>query len=110
MARQPMGTKRVVTTTEIRRNLSAVLQRLRRSHDHAIIQSSGAPVAVLLSMAEYERLVAHKRRRESLAAFHDFARNLGKEVERRGLTEEELLADLEETKREVFEERYGRLR
>ena len=48
------------------------------------------------------------KRRESLAVFNEFARNLGKEVERRGLTEEELLADLEETKREVFEERYGR--
>ena len=109
MSHQPRGTQRIVTTTEIRRNLKAVLQRLRRSRDHAIIQSSGEPVAVLLSMAEYERLVVLKRR-EGLAAFHDFAQNLGKEVERRGLTEEELLADLEKTKQEVFEERYGRLK
>ena len=50
---------------------------------------------------------AARQRRESLAAFNEFARNLGEEVERRGLTEEELLADLEETKREVFEERYN---
>jgi prevent-host-death family protein len=109
MARPYDSSQRTITATELRRNFSAVVRRLRQRREHTIIESSGAPVAVILSMAEYERLVAH-RRRESLAAFHDFARNLGKEVERRGLTEEELLADLEKTKREVFEERYGRLK
>ena len=93
MTRQPMSGQRIVTTTEIRRNLSA------------IIQSSGAPVAVILSMAEYERLVA---RRQAKAAFYDLSRNLGREVERLGLTEEEFMADLEKTKRRVFAEQYGR--
>src|SRR5574341_1777707 len=109
MARQYDSSQRTSTATELRRNFAAVVRRLRQRREHTIIESSGTPVAVILSMAEYERLVA-RRRRESLAAFHDFARNLGKEVQRRGLTEEELLADLEKTKREVFEERYGRLR
>ncbi len=49
-----------------------------------------------------------QKQRESLATFHDFARNLGEEIAGRGLTEEELLAELEATKREAFEERYGR--
>ena len=34
---------------------------------------------------------------------------LGQEVEKRGLTEEGLLADLEDTKREVAEARYSRI-
>jgi hypothetical protein len=59
---------------------------------------------VLLTTAEYEQLLRYKR----LALFDEFTRELGKEIEKRGLTEEELMADLEETKREVFEERYGR--
>ena len=109
MAKRPNGAQRVITATELRRNFKAVVQRLRKRREHTIIESSGAPVAVILSVDEYERLVA-RRRRESLAAFNEFARSLGKEVERRGLTEEELLADLDETKREVFEERYGRLK
>jgi len=99
----------IISVTELRRNLTAIFRQLPKRREPTIIQSSGAPVAVILSMAEYEQLVTRKRRRESLAAFHDFARNLGKEVERRGLTEEELLADLEKTKRKVFKERYGRL-
>jgi len=65
----------------------------------------GAPIVVLLPMVEYERLVAYHRRK---AAFHDFARNLGREVEKRGLSEEEFMTDLEQTKREVFAEQYGR--
>ena len=67
--------------------------------------SDDKPVAVVLSMAEYERLVARRRRK---AAFHNFARQLGQEVEKLGLTEEELMKDLKQTKREVFEEQYGR--
>jgi hypothetical protein len=33
---------------------------------------------------------------------------LGQEIEKRGLSEEEFMADLEKTKREVFAEQYGR--
>jgi prevent-host-death family protein len=99
------SSQRVITATELRRNFSAIIRRLRQRREHAIIQSSGAPVAVILSMAEYERLVA---RRRAKAAFYDFSRNFGREVEKRGLTEEEFMADLEKTKREVFAEQYGR--
>lgn len=67
--------------------------------------SSNSPFAILIPVAEYEQLVARSR---SKAAFHDFAYHLGREVERQDLTEEEFLADLEQTKREVFTEQYGR--
>ncbi len=100
-----MSSQRIITATEVRRNFGAIVRRLDKHREHAIIQSSGTPVAVLLSMAEYERLVAHKRRR---AAFHDFARNLGQEVEQRGISEEEFMSELEDTKRKVFAEQYGR--
>jgi hypothetical protein len=33
---------------------------------------------------------------------------LGQEAERQGLTEEQLMAELEEVKRQLFEETYGR--
>ncbi len=97
--------QKVITATEVRRNFSAVVQKLRKDKDHAVIQSSGTPVAVLLPISEYEQLLRYKR----LAVFDKFAREFGQEVERRGLSEEELMTDLEETKREVFRERYGRL-
>lgn len=105
MARQLNGSQRVITATELRRNFNAVVRRLRQRHEHTVIQSSGAPVAVILSVAEHERLVA---RRRAKAAFFDLSRNLGREVERRGLTEEEFMAGLEKTKREVFAQQHGR--
>ncbi len=105
MTRHLNGRQRVITVTELRRNFTAVVRRLRQRREHTIVQSSGAPVAIILSVAEYERLVA---RRRAKAAFDDFSRNFGREVERHGLTEEEFMTDLEETKREVFTEQYGR--
>ena len=105
MKKQHRNHQKIITATEVRRNFSAVVQKLRKSRDHAVIQSSGTPVAVLLPISEYEQFLSYKR----LVVFDRFAREFGKEIERRGLSEEELMADLEETKREVFRERYGRL-
>lgn len=107
MAQHPSNSQRTITATELRRNLSMIIRRLRRRREHTVIKRSGAPVAVILSMSEYEKLT---KRRAAKAAFDDFARNLGREVEKSGLTEEQLLEELEETKREVFEERYGKIR
>jgi prevent-host-death family protein len=104
MLKQHRESQRTITATEMRRNFGAVIRRLRRRREHTIIQSSGESVAVLLPMAEYERLM----KRERLAALDDLGRNLGHEIEKRGLSEEEVMAELEETKHQVFEERYGR--
>lgn len=105
MANQMMSQQRAVTTTEMRRNLNAVIRQIRERGEHAIIQRSGSPVAVVLPMAEYEQLLRYKR----LAMFDGFTREFGEEVERRGLSNDELMAELEETKREVFREKYARL-
>jgi len=57
MLGQHKESQRTITATEIRRNFSAVIRRMRRRHEHTIIQSSGESVAVLLPRAEYERLM-----------------------------------------------------
>ncbi len=97
--------KRIVTTTQIRRNLNAVIQQIHRRREHAIIEKSGSPVAVLLSVAEYEQLLRYKR----LAAFDRLTRELGEQVEPRGMSETESMAELEDTKHKVFREKYARL-
>lgn len=97
--------RRVITTTEIRRNLNAVLQLVRKKREHAVIEKSGSPVAVLLSISEYEQLVRYKR----LATFDKLTREIGVEFERSGVSEEELLKELKETKRQVVREKYARL-
>jgi len=59
---------------------------------------------VLMSYQEYERL----RRARSLGAYERFSQRLGREIERQGMSQEQLLAELREDRREVFEEQYGR--
>lgn len=105
MARKLLPYRKVITATEMRRNFSALVSTLRKRREHTVIQSSGVPVAVLLPITEYERLMAQER----LGAFDKFARKLGQEVEKRGLSEDQLLGDLGETKREVARARYGSL-
>ncbi len=84
MTKPLINDQRTITATEMRRDFNAVARRLRKRREHAIIQSKGAPVAVLLSVAEYEQLLRYKR----LTVFDKFTRDFGREVERRGLSEE----------------------
>jgi prevent-host-death family protein len=99
-----MSSQRIITATEIRRNFNSIIEQLNQCHEHAIVQRGGTPIAVLLSIAEYEQLLRYQR----LMMFDQFTQDLGREVERRGLDEEELMNELEETKGEVFLEQYGR--
>ena len=63
-------------------------------------------MAILIPFDEYERL---KRINEQKAAFYDLSRNLGRDVEKQGITEEEFLTGIKQTGREVFEKQYGKL-
>ena len=105
MLREKGFSKKSITATELRRNFNVVAKRIQQKREHTIIESKGAPTVVVLSMEEYERLLRFQR----LAEFQKLARAIGKDVEKSGLTEEQLLEELEETKREVFRERYGDL-
>ncbi|MBI3912795.1 MAG: type II toxin-antitoxin system Phd/YefM family antitoxin [Chloroflexi bacterium] len=100
-----MSSQRIISATEMRRNFGAIVKRLGKRREHAVIQSGGATVAVLLPVAEYEQLIAHKRRK---IVFRDFARQLGREVEKRGMGEEQFADDLEKTKRKIFAGQYGK--
>ncbi len=93
----------IVKASEGHRSFGKLLRRVFRSDEHLIVERDGYPVAVILSYQEYEKL----RREQAVAAFDRFSRAFGKELEERGISEEELMADLEEAKREVFDKQYG---
>ncbi len=67
---------------------------------------SKSPMAILIPLDEYERLRSIS---EQKSAFYDLSRNLGRDVERKGITEEEFLAGIKQTKREVFTKQYGQI-
>lgn len=95
--------RNVVRITELHRRLSQVIRKVALSDEHFVVEKGGLPVAVMLSMSEYERLEKDWK----LEDFESIARSLGEEAERMGITEEKLLDELEETKREVYQETYG---
>jgi len=65
---------------------------------------SKMPSHVILSADEYAQLLRYKK----LIELNEFAQSLGEDVEKLGLTEQELTQELEHSKREVFAEQYGR--
>jgi hypothetical protein len=60
--------------------------------------------------SEYEEPLQESQRREArLKKFQEAARAIGEEIERQGLTEEDMLAQLEETREHVYQKRYETL-
>ena len=93
----------VIKASEGHRAFGKLLRQVYRSDDRLIVERDGFPVAVLMSYQEYEKM----RRDQALEAFERFSRPLGREVEEQGLSEEQLLAQLKESRQEVFKQQYG---
>src|SRR5438132_1232649 len=94
----------VIKASEGHRAFGKLLKRVYRSDEHLIVERDGFPVAVLLSYQEYEKLSQER----ATAAFEKFSRPLGEEIEQQGVTEEQMLEELDQVKREVYEAQYGR--
>jgi prevent-host-death family protein len=94
-----------IQATEGHRSFGQLLKRVYNSDEHLIVERDGFPVAVLMSFQEYQKL---SRQQQAVAAFERFSREFGRDIEQRGLTEEEVLGELKKTRRAVFEETYGR--
>ena len=93
----------IIQITELHRQLGKVIRKVALSDEHFVVEKGGLPVAVMMSMKEYERIVMDWRLKE----FERLAKSLGEETERQGLTEEKLVKELEEDKRAIYEEIYG---
>jgi prevent-host-death family protein len=106
--------KRVtVRSTDVQRNFRDVVNRAGSGREHIIVERDGLPVIAIISMAEYEALIKEREQRENeteqrLKRFEQAARSIGEEMARKGLSEEDVLAQLEETRAEVYQKHYGK--
>ena len=98
-----MSKKVVINASELHRAAGKMLKRVALQDEHLVVERDGYPVAVLLSYPEYEDLM-HLR---VLAAHRELVRSLGQEAEQQGLSEEQLMAELEKDKRTVYKAAYG---
>lgn len=97
-----------IPATQAHRQFGDLVRRTFSGKEHFIVEKDGLPVVAILSMTEYEELMKERERREErLHEFRQLARDMGQEYERRGLTEEDVLAELEKTREDVYRERYG---
>src|SRR5204862_6151370 len=90
-----MPTQTHVNVTEVRNRLGEILNRINRGEERVVVEKSGVPVAAIISLREYEQF----QRVMAERALTELVRHNGAEADRQGLTEEELLQELKDTRR-----------
>jgi prevent-host-death family protein len=92
-----------IPATQARNQFGEVLKRVYRDGEQLIIEKDGLPIAAILSHADFEEY----RRAMALQQLEELNKAVNREMQAKGITEEEALADLKQIKKEVFEEQYG---
>ena len=87
-----MSVRTLVGATEVRNHFGKFLSQVYRGEEHLVVEKGGIPVAALISMREYEEF----RRWLATQTLHNLGRKLQAAARRQGLTEEQLLALMEE--------------
>src|SRR5829696_7402161 len=96
--------QRVIRVTEVRNHLGSLINRVFRGEEHLVIEKLGIPVAAVISMREYEEY-----RRYLARELHQvLGRKLGAEARHQGLDEEELIASLDDDRRAIYDDMYGK--
>lgn len=98
----------IIPATKAHRKFGDLVRRVFSGQEHFIVEKDGLPVMAIISMAEYEELMKERERREQrVQRFREVTREMGEDLQRRGITEEQAMEELEKTKKQVYQERYG---
>lgn len=94
--------ERQIGATELRQRLTDVIQTIKEEKVAYIVETFGRPQVAIVDVEEYERLQVFRARREEffdrLAAASETNARLNA-----GLTDEQLLAIINEARNEVYE-------
>lgn len=97
-----------IPATVAHRQFGDLVRRAFSGKEHFIVEKDGLPVVAIVSMSEYEELMKERERREErLRRFEQHARAITAEVEQRGLSEEDVEAQVEAVRQRLYEEHYG---
>lgn len=94
--------ERQIGATELRQKLTDVIQAVKEEKVAYVVETFGRPQVVIVDVDEYGRLQAYRARREE---FFDRLAAASEENSRRnaGLTDEQLLAIIDEARDQVYE-------
>jgi prevent-host-death family protein len=97
--------ERQIGTTELRQRLTDVIQAVKEEKVAYIVETFGRPQVAIVDVSEYERLLAYRAQRD---AFFEQLLTVGEENEplNRDLTEEQLLAIIDEARAETYQDSY----
>jgi prevent-host-death family protein len=97
-----------IPATKAHRNFGELVRRAYSGKEHFIVEKDGLPVVAVISIAEYQELIKEREHREErIKRFTENVKALNEEAMRRGITEEQLMADFEKTREEVYQQFYG---
>ncbi|GEM_PF-1591775 len=105
----PTSERLVIEAVQAQHNFDDLFQRASQG-ELVIVEKEGSPAVAMISIAEYETLIQRREQAEQeerLRRFEQAARAIGEEVERLGITEEQMMEELEKTREEVYREFYG---
>ena len=98
-----------IPATKAHRKFGELVRRVYSGKEHFIVEKDGLPVAAIMSMADYEELMRERKQRdERLKRFRELAHSIGKEIDRKGITEEQMMEDMERIRKELYQEHYGK--
>ncbi len=86
----------IISSTQIQRNLTQVLQKLRDSHEPLVVVRDSVPAAVMMAYTEYQELATLKKQllKKKMEEIWDAMR-----IKNTDVSDEELNADIERAKR-----------
>lgn len=102
--RDKRPTIHTMPATQARVHFGEVLRRVHSGREHVIVEKDGLEIAAILGRADYEEY----RRLLALRQLEELNKALNREMQKKGVTEQEELAEFEKTQQRVFEEQYGR--
>jgi prevent-host-death family protein len=97
--------ERQIGTTELRQRLTDVIQAVKEEKVAYVVETFGRPQVVIVDVSAYERLLTYRAQRES---FFEQLLAAGEENDPLNcdLTEEQLLAIIDEARAETYKDTY----
>jgi prevent-host-death family protein len=92
-----------INATDARQFFGNVIKRAYTGGEHLIVEKNDLPVVVIVPVADYEKMqeaLALQNLKELGSALHS-------QIRAQNLTPEQVEEQLEQTKRKVYQERYG---
>ena len=95
-----------IPATKAHRKFGELIRRVYSGEEHFVVEKDGLPVAAIISMEEYRQFMA--KQAENISRFENAARQIGEEIARQELTEEDIEAQVESVRQRLHNERHAR--